>query len=80
MTILACCCRGLNAEFDKENLMNFFIVLYEKTGIVGFVLILLALIAVYLFIRNSLYLRWSYRDFLLFFTSVEQAETEIQTS
>jgi biopolymer transport protein ExbB len=57
--------------------MNFFVVLYEKTGIVGYLLILLALVAVYLFIRNSLYLRWSYREFLLFFTSVEQADTEI---
>lgn len=51
--------------------------LYEYVGVCGIVLIILAFVSMYLFIKNSLYLRWVYRDFKDFFKRVEAAEIEV---
>jgi biopolymer transport protein ExbB len=56
----------------KESSMSRLTFLYENTGYVGIALIILALVSLYLFIKNSLYLRWVYRDFLTYFSGVEQ--------
>ncbi len=60
--------------------MNRLTFLYENTGYVGIALIVLALVSLYLFIKNSLYLRWVYRDFLTYFSGVEQGKTRISVS
>ena len=51
--------------------MNRLVSFYEKTGPCGIALMVLALVSLYLFIKNSLYMRWVYRDFKLFFRQVE---------
>ena len=61
----------------KESSMNRLTFLYENTGYVGLALIILALVSLYLFIKNSLYLRWVYRDFLTYFSGVEQGTTRV---
>ena len=53
------------------------IALYENTGVCGIALIILAFVSLYLFIKNSLYLRWVYRDFKLFFNRVEALEVKV---
>ncbi|HIQ38212.1 MAG TPA: hypothetical protein EYH36_09525 [Desulfocapsa sulfexigens] len=40
-------------------------------------MIILAFVSLYLFIKNSLYLRWVYRDFKLFFKRVEALEIKV---
>ncbi len=57
--------------------MNQMIALYENTGVCGIALIILAFVSLYLFIKNSLYLRWVYRDFKLFFKRVEALEIKV---
>jgi len=60
--------------------MNRFVFLYEKTGVCGMALLLLALVSLYLFFKNSLYLRWVYRDFKMFFKQVETGDIPITGS
>jgi biopolymer transport protein ExbB len=60
--------------------VNRFVFLYEKTGVCGVALLLLALVSLYLFLKNSLYLRWVYRDFKLFFGKVESGKLPITSS
>jgi len=57
--------------------VNRFVFLYEKTGACGIALIVLAQVSLYLFFKNSLYLRWVYRDFKLFFKQVESGDMPI---
>jgi len=57
--------------------MKQMIALYENTGVCGIVLIILAFVSLYLFIKNSLYLRWVYRDFKDFFRRVETGQINI---
>ena len=49
----------------------------RNTGVCGIALIILAFVSLYLFIKNSLYLRWVYRDFKLFFKRVEALEIKV---
>ena len=53
------------------------IALYDNTGVCGIALIILAFVSLYLFIKNSLYLRQVYRDFKMFFNRVEALEIKV---
>lgn len=57
--------------------MTSMIALYDNTGVCGIALIILAFVGLYLFIKNSLYLRQVYRDFKMFFNRVEALEIKV---
>lgn len=56
--------------------MNY-LFLYEKSGACGIVLVILAMVSLYFFIKNSLYLWWVCRDFKAYFDRVEKGKEDL---
>lgn len=52
--------------------MNSLVFLIKNTGFCGISLITLAIVSLYIFIKNSLYLHWMHRDFRSFFSKIEK--------